>query len=158
MNIKGLDPIKAGFMKDKIELIKELMNIYGKGVLDVAYQLDQKRTLREWKSLGERQSAITIEAIVDLLWNNFCQQDGLEFTGQRSENKMQMHCTYCPWVEVAKAAGSTEIGFQLICHSDYAIVEGFNQAARQNERPIQFTRTRTLMQGNECCDHCYYYD
>jgi hypothetical protein len=158
MNIKGLDPIKAGFMKDKIELIKELMNIYGTNVLDVARQLSQKGTILEWKRLGEQQASITIASIVDVLWNNFCQQDGLEFTMQRSENKIQMHCTYCPWVEVAKATGSTEIGYQLICHSDYAIVEGFNQAARQNEKPIKFARTRTLMQGDDCCDHCYYYD
>ena len=158
MNIKGLDPIKAGFMKDKIELVKELMNIYGKNVLDVARQLSQKGTLLEWKRLGEHQTSITIASIVDVLWNNFCKQDGLEFTMQRSENKIQMHCTYCPWVEVAKAAGSTEIGYQLICHSDYAIVEGFNQAVRHNEKPIKFVRTKTLLQGNECCDHCYYYD
>jgi hypothetical protein len=156
-NKKGLDAVKAGFMQDKLELLQELRRIYGQGVLDVACQRNQTRTLREWQQIGEQLPAITIAALVDVLWQNFCQQDGLEFTEQRTTDKIQMHCTYCPWVEVAKAAGATEIGYQLICRSDEAIVAGFNQAARPHEPKINFTRTKTLMQGDDCCDHCYTY-
>ncbi|MFW9789019.1 MAG: L-2-amino-thiazoline-4-carboxylic acid hydrolase, partial [Candidatus Thorarchaeota archaeon] len=34
------------------------------------------------------------------------------------------------------------------CNEDEHIVAGFNPS-------IKFSRTKTLMEGHDCCDHCY---
>jgi hypothetical protein len=157
MNANGLDPKIAGEMQEKIELLNELVKVYGQGVLDVVDRFNQERIVKGWKALGQQQPAVNIDTFVNLLWKTYCVKDGLHFSIETADERTQIRCTYCPWVEVARAAGSTEIGYHLLCLSDPAMVAGFNLAAGENERPIRFTRTQTLMQGDESCDHTYSY-
>ena len=49
---------------------------------------------------------------------------------------------------MAKEVGATDWGFEFFCKMDPPIIEGFNPN-------IQFRRTKTLMEGDECCNHYY---
>jgi len=40
---------------------------------------------------------------------------------------------------------ATDIGYAVICHGDYAYCQGFNPK-------IRLIRTKTLMQGDDCCE------
>ncbi len=158
MENQGIDPAVLGFMKEKIEILKALADVYGEGVLEVVDRLNRGHILPEWKAIAERQPAFSIEAYVGVLWEGFCRHDGLEFTVEASAEKIQIHCTHCPWVAAAQEAGSPEIGYWLTCRSDFHMIEGYNQAAGPQDRRIKFTRQKTLMQGDDCCDHCYTYE
>jgi hypothetical protein len=50
--------------------------------------------------------------------------------------------------ELAKKIGGEEIGFALTCAWDYGFCRGLNPE-------IKFTRTKTLMMGDDCCNHTY---
>jgi hypothetical protein len=54
--------------------------------------------------------------------------------------------TECLWAKTFRELGAADIGYALICHPDYADCRGFNPR-------ITMQRTKTLMQGHDCCDH-----
>lgn len=56
---------------------------------------------------------------------------------------------YCMWADIFRELEAEDIGF-WICEGDGPSVEAFNPS-------IGFKRTRTLMQGDGCCDHIYFY-
>lgn len=54
--------------------------------------------------------------------------------------------TECLWAKTFREAGAADIGYACICHPDYAVAEGFNPK-------MKLIRTKTLMQGHDCCNH-----
>ena len=83
-------------------------------------------TLEFWKKDG----ALEIEIL-----NN---QDG----------HLDFNVTRCRYAEMYRALGIPELGSMLSCNRDYALIEGFNQAA-------QLERTQTIIQGAPHCDFRY---
>jgi len=56
--------------------------------------------------------------------------------------------TRCMWAEVFAELDALDIGFWL-CEGDVPMASAFNPA-------IGFQRTKTLMEGDDCCDHIFY--
>ena len=160
MSIKGIDAQRAEQMRQRLAAVREQVAQGGPAVLEAIDRSNQESIVPEWKAIAEKQATVSIETFVDVLWNQMCAPDGLEFefSQEATGEKTQMHCTYCPWVEVAKAAGSTEVGYWLFCKTDPYMIEGFNQASGPEGRKIKFSRSKTLMQGDAYCDHCYEYE
>ena len=59
-----------------------------------------------------------------------------------------MNITKCPLADLAKEVNAEDWGYILYCCDDPNIVEGFNPE-------MDLKRTKTLMQGDDCCDHFY---
>ncbi|MHA2162349.1 MAG: L-2-amino-thiazoline-4-carboxylic acid hydrolase [Candidatus Thorarchaeota archaeon] len=55
----------------------------------------------------------------------------------------------CMWHELQKEYGDPEIAYVNSCHFD------FYAATLWNENFV-LTRTKTLMQGDDCCDFCWH--
>jgi hypothetical protein len=160
MTIKGIDAKRAEETHMRLVEMQEKVRQGGQAVLDAIDRQNRESILPGWKAIAEKQEQATIEAFVDVLWNQMCKPDGLEFefSLNSSGEKTQMHCTYCPWAEIAKAAEATEVGYWMFCKSDPHMVDGFNQAAGPDERKIKFSRSKTIMQGDAYCDHTYEYE
>ena len=160
MNIKGIDAQRAEETRQRLVALKEKLEQSGQEVLEAIDQRNRESIVPAWKAIGEKQAQVSIETFVDVLWNQMCLPDGLEFefSQQTTGEKTQMRCTYCPWAEISKAAGAAEVGYTLFCKTDPHMIEGFNQAVGPGSRKIKFSRTKTLMQGDDCCDHCYEYE
>jgi hypothetical protein len=60
----------------------------------------------------------------------------------------EVRITQCLWAKTFRDAGAADIGYASICHPDFAVAEGFNPKMR-------LIRTKTLMQGHDCCNHRY---
>lgn len=127
------------------ELLNELKAISGRDINTLVEDIVAERTRAQWASLAEREKSTTIHDLVRLVWESFT--DG-EFTIEKTEDSVQIYCTYCPIAEVFKEIGEKEYGLILFCATDPYIVEGFNS-------DIEFRRTKTLMGGDDCCDHYY---
>jgi hypothetical protein len=54
----------------------------------------------------------------------------------------------CLWAKTFRDAKAEDLGYILSCYGDYASAQGFNPKMRM-------IRTKTLMQGNDCCNHRY---
>ncbi|MFH0761350.1 MAG: L-2-amino-thiazoline-4-carboxylic acid hydrolase [Bacteroidota bacterium] len=56
--------------------------------------------------------------------------------------------TECLNAKVFRKLEAADIGYATLCHGDEAWAKAFNPN-------ITFSRTKTLMEGHDCCDHCY---
>ena len=56
--------------------------------------------------------------------------------------------TRCMWAEIFRSLDAQDIGL-WICEGDGPAAAAFNPE-------IRFQRTKTLMEGDDCCDHVYY--
>ena len=159
MDIKGISAERAEETYRWLAEVKARVGAEGRAVLDDLDRENRERLAAEWKALAEQQPEVSIASFVEVLWNQMCLPDGLEFerTDDPATGTVQMHCTYCPWHAVAAAAGATDVAWTLFCATDPHMVAGFNQAVAPGGRPIVFSRTRTLMQGDPYCDHRYTY-
>ena len=54
----------------------------------------------------------------------------------------------CLWAKTFRDAKAEDLGYILSCYGDYASAQGFNPKMRM-------IRTKTLMQGDEFCNHRY---
>ena len=64
------------------------------------------------------------------------------------DGQLDFNVTRCRYAEMYRALGIPELGSMLSCNRDYALIEGFNQAA-------QLERTQTIMQDAPHCDFRY---
>jgi L-2-amino-thiazoline-4-carboxylic acid hydrolase len=67
-------------------------------------------------------------------------------TVEQSENTSEFRITECLWAQTFRDAKAADIGYACICHPDFAAASAFNPK-------MKLIRTKTLMQGNDCCNH-----
>ncbi|MFQ5980336.1 MAG: L-2-amino-thiazoline-4-carboxylic acid hydrolase [Candidatus Heimdallarchaeota archaeon] len=128
-------------------LLNEWEENYGPQCNDLAMELVGHNTRNAWANIAEEEQNNTIEGLIGLLWENFRQAGG-EFTLEIKEDGTQIYCTKCPIADNYKEIGKPEYGLIFHCSTDLFICQGFNPA-------IKFQRSKTLMEGDDCCDHFY---
>jgi len=97
--------------------------------------------------IAQREKSCTIDDLIRILWEPL-KARGFEFSIEQKGKGIQFRCTKCAHHDLAREINGTDWMFYLKCASDPYIVEGFNPK-------IVFHRTKTLMQGHDCCDHYY---
>lgn len=68
----------------------------------------------------------------------------VEFT----EDVCEYRVTECLWAKTFRDASASDLGEACICHGDFAAIEAFNP-------DFEMVRDKTLMSGDECCNHRY---
>ncbi len=134
-------------------LAAAMVDHFGEEAEEVIREFHKKGTL-EWAVNGAQADIRAnkkndIQGLINFLWEPL-RQEGFEFTHDWNESGCQMKVTRCPIAEIAKALKEEKWGFIFYCWSDEAICEGYNPE-------IRFRRTKTLMEGDEYCDHFYTY-
>ena len=67
---------------------------------------------------------------------------------ENREDFVSWRITECLNAKIFRELNAADIGYATLCHGDEAWAKAFNPK-------IQFSRTKTLMEGHDCCDHCY---
>ncbi len=64
------------------------------------------------------------------------------------ENKKaaELKVTECLWAKAFRAAQAADIGYAVACFPDYASARAFNPK-------MKMVRSKTLMEGHDCCNH-----
>ena len=70
---------------------------------------------------------------------------------EETSSKLALRVTECLWAKVFKEIGATDLGYVLNCQPDFAYAKACNPN-------IKLKRTKTLMQGYDCCDHTFYWE
>src|SRR5262245_51040780 len=95
---------------------------------------------RDTQSLGQNMSSA---------FAKFAAGDALDYrVVAQSEDAIDIDVTGCRYAQFYKELGAPELGFLLVCGSDFPMAEGFGP-------DIKFTRTQTIMQGATHCDFRY---
>ncbi|MHA1951179.1 MAG: L-2-amino-thiazoline-4-carboxylic acid hydrolase [Candidatus Thorarchaeota archaeon] len=97
-----------------------------------------------WSEISAREGT----SIDDLIRTQWMPWDEGEFRTEKVKDGIQTYVTKCPMADAFKSIGKVALGVQFFCNEDEHIVKGFNPS-------IQFHRTKTLMEGDDCCDHRY---
>jgi hypothetical protein len=67
---------------------------------------------------------------------------------KKDSQSFEVNVTGCRFAEFYKKIGAPELGFLLVCSSDFALTEGYGD-------PVQLDRSQTIMQGASHCDFRY---
>ena len=65
-----------------------------------------------------------------------------------TEKVFELKVTECLWATTFLNNKAGKIGFAAVCYGDYFWPKGFNPK-------IKMVRSKTLMQGHDCCNHRY---
>ena len=108
---------------------------------------DQYRKFGEkwWKSQGARDLGEKMAAAFE----GFAAADALDYEVLKKDSQsFEVNVTACRFAEFYKRIGAPELGFLLVCSSDFALAEGYGD-------PVQLACTQTIMQGASHCDFRY---
>jgi hypothetical protein len=127
-------------------LINALMEEFGKEkVLEVVRKaiggLAREAGLQLAQKMGEtsiRSFAKGLEA-----WGSGGAYNLVEL--ELTDERYSFDITRCRYAEMYRQLGLQELGVTLSCSRDFDLVKGFNPK-------MKLTRTKTIMEGGDCCD------
>jgi predicted ArsR family transcriptional regulator len=140
--------VRTGSFRDRVNDLNALKQVFGEQVVDIVLTERGKKTEQQWQNIARKHGKNDIEGLKKTLWT-WVQEAGFEFTVTETDEGTQFHVTRCPLAEIAREVQATDWGYTCFCADDPHIVAGFNPE-------IGFRRTKTLMEGHDCCDHFYY--
>jgi hypothetical protein len=109
------------------------------GFIDKASVADGKKSAERFGS-----DMAGLRRIVDEVWGG--PGGGLDVQMlEQSDDRLDFNVTRCRYAELYKEWGLGELGFQLQCSRDHAMLKGFNDG-------VELERSQTIMQGAACCD------
>jgi L-2-amino-thiazoline-4-carboxylic acid hydrolase len=106
-----------------------------------------------YRKLGERwwqaQRSSNLGDNMASAFDMYAAKDALDYEVlKQAPDAFEMNVTGCRYAQFYKELGAPELGFLLVCSSDFPMAEGFG-------RDIELTRTQTIMQGASHCDFRY---
>ncbi|NNM04551.1 MAG: L-2-amino-thiazoline-4-carboxylic acid hydrolase [Gemmatimonadetes bacterium] len=101
------------------------------------------------KMHAERSPDTSFESFVSI-FRQMASGESLTATVEEdSENTFELRVSECLWEAVFREADlAGDIGHAAVCNMDYSWPRAFNPA-------FKMERTKTLMQGHDCCNHRY---
>jgi hypothetical protein len=142
---------KNKILTEQLEILLALRKKFGKEVIEIASKARlavHQRWMRELSKGNppNRPSEVFNHSAYTVTkdGSGSLQYDVLE----DSENRFAVNITGCKYADFYKEKGSPDIGYLMHCALDFGEVEAFWPG-------ITLKRTKTLMEGDECCNHCY---
>ncbi len=65
---------------------------------------------------------------------------------EQTDRVYEMKVSECLWHKIFKEYDAMDIGYVYVCYNDFA-------SAKEAHSKITLERTKTLMQGDDCCNH-----
>lgn len=137
---------------DTVEFLKELTEKYGNAAGRTVQRYAKMNTIKDWTEIGKKEArgGTEIDDLIRVLWEPLMKIEGFEITMNRENDTVIFYTTKCPIHDLAKKTGMNKWLFQIACSTDIHGPGAFS-------KKIGFKRTKTLMQGKDCCNHRYYY-
>jgi len=128
--------------------IRAVQAVYG----DEGVQTVRRAFAESWAEAGKERA----KASPDNSLRSFCSTIEQICIGSHewlkledSDTRQAYRFTRCMWAEAFRELKAEDIGFWVLCQGDSSMASSFNPM-------IGFSRTKTLMMGDDCCDPVYY--
>lgn len=137
----------AGAVSMYIETVRAVEQRWGPEAKEALRRRLEERTVRANRARGRADSDNSLRAFCTALeagcrgsheWEKVADDD----------TRQAYRFTRCLWAEVFRELDAADIGV-WICRNDGPTAAAYNPA-------IRFERTKTLMEGDDCCDHIYF--
>ncbi|MBN2086446.1 MAG: L-2-amino-thiazoline-4-carboxylic acid hydrolase [Anaerolineales bacterium] len=148
-----LSELKNGWGKrDTIGLLSELTANYGDAAGAAVEKFLALHIARDWKILGEKEAhpGTEIDDFIRVLWKPLKESGDFDFTIEKAAGRTVFCVTRCPIHELARKTGLPQWLYHLACATDFYTTPAFSPK-------IGFSRTKTLIQNDEPCNHTYEY-
>ena len=142
-----LNGLRKMEFKSRVDDLNALKKVFGEKVEEIVLENRGKAVEKDWRGIAESIGKNDIQGLKDTLWK-WVSEVGFEFTYEETEEGTQFTVTKCPIADMAKELHETRWGYICYCSDDPHIVKGYNPT-------LEFKRTKTLMEGHDCCNHCY---
>jgi len=146
-----LDEFRKGWgHKDTLELLKTLSETYGPVAAPVIEYFLASCIKEDWEKLGrtEAHPGTEVQDFIRLLWEPL-KSEGFSFSQKEADGKVEFRVEECPVYQLAKKTGMQAWLYHLACATDFYTASAFSSK-------IGFARTKTLMEGYDCCNHTYF--
>lgn len=130
-------------------MLKFMNEHFGKNAYEIFVKAQSEGRRSHFSKLAEEDGDNSIEALIKILFEPN-REPVTAYTVEERSSGFQMNITKCWPDNIAKRHGIMEQLFYTCCACEQFMVEGFNPN-------IGFIRTKTLMQGDDSCDHFFYY-
>ena len=131
-----------------IALMQNLAKELGEdGFLEALEKASSKASAQRFQKRAEDAPSNDFSAFTALVqdrnrfWKHVYSMDIVENT----ETAFEVRVTECLWAKTYREANAADIGYARHCHPDFAECQAFNPR-------IRLIRTKTLMQGDDCCN------
>jgi len=128
-----------------VRLLHAMEERFGEEARQVVREMITKREIKPRKDAGDPEKDL----------RDFCERLEKGCVGSHrwervidEPKRIGYHFTRCMWAEVFRELGEPELGF-ILCASDEPAVKSYNPK-------LGFKRTKTLMEGDDICDHIFY--
>jgi len=137
-------------LTEQLEILKKLRERFGEEVIEIASdarlaihkkwmaQLSKRKSVRPSEIF--KHSAFSVTSAEE----NLLKYEVLE----DSDEKFAVKITKCKYADFYIEKGEPEIGYAIHCALDFGEAESFSS-------DITLKRTKTIMQGDYYCNHCY---
>ena len=130
-----------------IAYVRALEKEYDTDVIEILASAKYELTHRQWAELAHSLGNNGVIKLFELLWEGAGPLLEYELLYSDSE-EIRLRVSRCFWADTFREMGAADIGKTLYCDDEHASASGFNPR-------IRLIRTKTLMEGDDFCDHCY---
>lgn len=133
----------------QIRWMKAFANHFGKDevITIMKEQVDKWNATREPNSEAKSVKDFILPPMESDMMKNCLDFEYVEFTDKVCEFKVKN----CLWAKTFRSKDAGDFGYACVCHGDFSGATAFNPKLRME-------RTKTLMQGHDCCDHRYIWE
>ena len=143
---------------EQVALIRELECVIGKDKAhDIVSEWSEKRVVNGIKAhLKEEGISISnfdeFKDYEERMWESpRVKRTHTYSITENTSNSVTYIVTECIWAETFKSLEATDLGDLMMCQTDFASAKAYNPK-------ITLTRSKTIMNGDECCDFTYTWD
>lgn len=138
-------------MEDTEQLLRSLSASYGERAGQAVEDYIAACLRENWALIGKREAGAgtEIEDFIHVLWEPL-REEGFDFTITNKPGTAALRVTRCPLADLARRTGLHDWLYHLACATDFHTAPAFSPR-------IVFSRTQTLVQGHDCCNHRYCY-
>ena len=137
-------------LTEQLEILKKLKERFGQEVIEIASRARLAVHKKRMEKLSKHKSGRPSEIFKHSAFSvTSAEENLLEYEVLEDSNeKFAVKITQCKYADFYIEKGEPEIGYAIHCVLDFGETEAFSS-------DIALKRTKTLMQGDNYCNHCY---
>ncbi len=130
-----------------VKAVRAIQAKYGDEGVETIHQVFKEHAMERGRKMAREADTGTLSAFCSALEAG-CTGSHEWLKLEDTEKRQSYRFTRCMWAEIFNELDARDIGFWW-CEGDGPMSSAFSSA-------IGFQRTKTLMEGNDCCDHIFY--
>ncbi len=136
---------------EKVVILQVLVKKFGMNVRETVKGERARLVQSQWKKIAEQTAGILIKDLIETLWEPLKQKGIVSYeVTSNDEKKICIKVTQCLFARLVEELNiPKDWGYDLYCQDDEYMVKGFNEE-------MVFSRSMTLMEGHDYCNHCYH--